>query len=99
MFAAPPIGTPSIMSVMGLLASIENDMGGMPAPVATAAVGLQGTQLLYDEDFLPGPSPSNNEREGGLGKLGLPGGGYQWRFLRASLSGKCSELLFGANWV
>jgi hypothetical protein len=58
-------------------------------PEAAAAAGLQGTQLLYDEDFLSGTTPMKSEREGGVGTLGLPGRGYQGGFLGASLSRKC----------
>jgi hypothetical protein len=88
MSATSPVGTPGIMPIAGLLALIENTMGGVPSPAATAAVGLQGTQLLYDEDLFSGPTPMKSEREGGLDTLGLPrGGGYQGCFLGASLSG------------
>jgi hypothetical protein len=70
-------------------------MGGVPSPVAGAAAGLQGTQLLYDEDLFSGPTPMKSEREGGVGTFGLPGGGdttgggYQGGFLGASISGEC----------
>jgi hypothetical protein len=83
-----PVGTPYIMSVAGLLALIENTMGGDPSPAAVAAAGLQGTHFLYDEDLFSGPTPIKSEREGGLGKLGLPGG-CQGCFLGDSLSGEC----------
>jgi hypothetical protein len=83
-----PVGTPCIMSIAGFLASMENTTGGVPSPPAVAAVGLQGTQLLYDEDLILGPTPTKIEREGGLGTLGLHGG-YQGSFLGASLSGEC----------
>jgi hypothetical protein len=66
-----PVGTPGIMPVAGLLASMENTMGGLPS--SAAAAGLQGTQLLYDEDLFLGPTPINSEREGGLSTLGLMG--------------------------
>jgi hypothetical protein len=71
MSVTPPVGTPGTVSVPGLLASIESNVGGVPTP---AAAGLQGTQLLYYDDLLTGPTLVNNEREGGLGSLGLPGG-------------------------
>jgi hypothetical protein len=77
------------MSIAGLLASIGSSMGGVPTPATAAAAGLQGTQLLYDEDLIQGPTPMRMEREGGLGTLGLPGGGYQGSFLGASLSVEC----------
>jgi hypothetical protein len=88
-----------MMPIAGLLASIESNMGGVPTPAAAVAVSLQGAHMLYDEGLLPGPTPVKTER-GGLGTLALPGGGgYQGSFLGASLSGKKSELLFGANWA
>jgi hypothetical protein len=55
------------MSVAGLLASMENTMGGVPSPAAAAAAGLQGTQLLYDEDLFLGPTPMQSERKDVLG--------------------------------
>jgi hypothetical protein len=74
MSATNPHGTPGIMSVAGLLASIESNMGGVPtSATAAAAAGLQGTHLLYDEDVV-GSTPMKTEREGGLGTLGFPGG-------------------------
>jgi hypothetical protein len=75
MSESSPVGTPGIMSVAGLLASMENIMGGVPSPAAAVAAGLQGTQLLYDEDLFSGPAPMKSEREGGLGTLELLGGG------------------------
>jgi hypothetical protein len=72
MSATTPHGTPGIMSVAGLLASIESNMCGVPTPATMAADGLQGIQLLYDEDLV-GSTPMKTEREGGLGTLGLPG--------------------------
>jgi hypothetical protein len=72
MSAISPHGTPGIMSVAGLLASIESNMGGVQIPATAAAAGLQGTQLLYDEDLV-GSTPMKTEREGGLGTLGFPG--------------------------
>jgi hypothetical protein len=79
MSATSPVGTPSILSFAGLLAWVENTMGSVPSPAtaAAAAAGLQGTQLLYDEDLFSGPTPMNAEREGGLGTLGFPRGGHQ----------------------
>jgi hypothetical protein len=68
------VGIPGIMSVAGLIASMENIMGGVPSPAVAAAAGLQGTQLLYDEDLFSGPTPLKSEREGGLGTLRLRGG-------------------------
>jgi hypothetical protein len=89
MSATTPHGTPGIMSVAGLLASIESNMGGVvPTPATAAAAGLQGTQLLYDEDLV-GSTPMKTEREGDLGTLVLSGGGYQGSFLGSSLSGEC----------
>jgi hypothetical protein len=88
MSAKTPLGTPGIMSVAGLLASIESNMGGVPTPATAAAAGLQGTQLLYDDDLIQGSAPTKTAREGGLGTLGFPGG-YQGSFLGASLSGEC----------
>jgi hypothetical protein len=88
MSKSSPVGTPGITSVAGLLASMENTMGGVPSPTAAAAASLQETQLLYDEDLFSGPTPMKSEREGGLGTLGLTGG-YQGCFLGASLSGEC----------
>jgi hypothetical protein len=74
MYATTPLGTPGIISVAGLLASIESNMGGVPTPATAAAAGLQGKQLLYDENLIQGSTPMKTEREGGLGTLGLPGG-------------------------
>jgi hypothetical protein len=88
MSATTPHGTPGIMPVAGLLASIEINMGGVPTPATAAAAGLQGTPVLYDEDLV-GSTPMKTEREGGLGTLGLPGRGYQGIFLGASLSREC----------
>jgi hypothetical protein len=71
MSESTPVGTPGIMSVAGLVSSMDNTMGGVPSQVAVAAAaGLQGTQLLYDEDLFSGPTPMNSER----GTLVLLGG-------------------------
>jgi hypothetical protein len=87
MYDSSLAGTPSIMSVAGLLASMEN-MGGVPSSVTAVAAGLQGTQLFYDEDLFSGHTPMKNEKQVGLGTLGLSGG-YQGSFIGASLSGEC----------
>jgi hypothetical protein len=88
MSATTPHGTPGIISVAGLLASIESNMGGVPTPATAAVAGLQETQFLYDEDLV-GSTPMKTEREGGLGRLGFLGGGHQGSLLGASLSGEC----------
>jgi hypothetical protein len=62
MSATTPLGTPGIMSVAGLLASIESNMGGVPTPVTAAAAGLQGTKLLYVKDLIQGSTPMKTER-------------------------------------
>jgi hypothetical protein len=86
------------MSVMNLIASMQRDMKNAPTPVAVAA-DLQGTQLLYYDEKILGPSPAVKVKgEGGLGPFGLPGG-YQWRAIGASLSEKWTTILFGSNWV
>jgi hypothetical protein len=57
MYDSSLVGTLGIMSVAGLLASMENTMGGVPSSVAAVAAGLQGTQLSYDEDLFSGHTP------------------------------------------
>jgi hypothetical protein len=75
MSATPPVGTPSTMSVTNLIASMQRDMKKAPPPAAAVAMDLQGTQLMYYEEQISGPSPAVKvEREGGLGTFGLPGG-------------------------
>jgi hypothetical protein len=87
------------MSVTNLIASMQRDMTKAP-PAAAAATDLEGTQLVYYEEQISGPSPAVKvEREGGLGTFGLPGGGYQWCAIGASLSGKWTRILFGSNWA
>jgi hypothetical protein len=52
---------------------MQRDTTNAPTP---AAADLQGTQLLYYEAQISGPSPAVKvEQEGGLGTFGLPGGG------------------------
>jgi hypothetical protein len=79
------------MLVAGLLASMESNMGGVSSPATAASAGLQGTQLLYGDDLLPGPTPVKTEREGGLGTLGFPGGGvpreFHWCFFLRRMFG------------
>jgi hypothetical protein len=98
MSATPPFGTPGTMSVTNLIASMQRDTTNAPTPAA--AVDLQGTQLLYYEEQILGASPAVKvDREGGLGTFGLPGGGYQWRAISASLSSKLTRILFESNWA
>jgi hypothetical protein len=75
MSATHPVGTPGTMSVTNLIASMQRGMTNALTLVAAAA-DLQGTQLLYYEEHISGPSPAVKvKREGGLGTFGLPGGG------------------------
>jgi hypothetical protein len=75
MSATPPVGTPGTMSVTHLIASMQRDMTKAPPPATVAAADLQGTQLMYYEEQILGSSPAVKvEREGALGKFGLPGG-------------------------
>jgi hypothetical protein len=98
MSATPPVGTPGTMSVKNLIASMQRDMTKAPPPPPPATTDLQGTPLMDYEEQISGPSPAVKvEREGGLGTFGLPGGGYQWCAIGASLSGKCTRILFGSN--
>jgi hypothetical protein len=54
----PPVDNPGLMSVINLIPSIQCVMVGAPTPTpAAAAVDLQVTQLVYDEDLFPGPCP------------------------------------------
>jgi hypothetical protein len=55
MSSTPPVGTPGTMSVTNLIASMQRDMTKAPPPAAT---DLQGTQLMYYEEQISGPSPA-----------------------------------------
>jgi hypothetical protein len=69
----PPVGTPGTMSVSDLIASMQRDMANA-LTLTVAAADLQGTQLLYSEEHIMGPSPAvEAEREGGLGTFGWGG--------------------------
>jgi hypothetical protein len=88
----PPVGTPGTISVTNLIASMQH--GTINAPTPAAVADLQGTQLLYYEGHISGPSPAVKvEREGGLGTFVL-WGGYQWCDIGASLPGKLTRVLF-----
>jgi hypothetical protein len=66
MSATPPVGTRGTMSVTNLIASMQRDMTNVPPPAMAATTDLQGTQLMYYEEQIPGPSPAVKvEREGG----------------------------------
>jgi hypothetical protein len=70
----PPVGTPGTISVTNLIDSMQRDTTKAPPPAA--ATGLQGTQLMYYEEQISGPSPAVKvEREGGLGTFGFSGVG------------------------
>jgi hypothetical protein len=63
---------PGLLSVVNLMASIEQNSSVIPA--STAPDELQATRLLFEDDMQMAHTPLKVEKEGNLGILGFPGG-------------------------
>jgi hypothetical protein len=73
MSSTPTAATPGLLSVVNLLASIQQNSS--IAPSSTALEGVQATQLLFEDDMHMAPTPLKVEKEGDIGTLGMAGGG------------------------
>jgi hypothetical protein len=82
MSSTPPPGQQGIMSVVGLISSIQQNMTGttpVPADVQDDGLGVQLDFGLDPEPMKPRSRVTRGmfktEKEGSKGTLGLPGGG------------------------
>jgi hypothetical protein len=72
MSSTPTAATPGVLYVANLMASIQQNMAGIPD--TNVPNDLRAAQLLFEEYIHMEPTPVKMENDGDLGTLGFLGG-------------------------